>query len=627
MNFSGFPCLPQTKRIWLAAKSEMNTYAEFRATFICQPGHRVRLQIACDSVYAVYLNGSLAAFSGCCDYPWYKYFDSIDLTTFCREQNEISIRVWYIGADSQTYLKAEPGLMFELMQNDRVLLFSDEKICSRRITNYQCGAIRSITPQLGYTFSYDNSFVNELPFENSREYPVWQKLVKRTAPQLRLQPRFEVRYEKKENGWLIDLGTETVGFLELDFVSNKKQNLLLAYGEHLVNGEVPRLIKGRDFSVDFIAAPGENRYLNPFRRLAGRYIQIFCESEITISYIGIRPVEVPVTEKKVQFADPLDQKIFDVSVNTLKKCMHEHYEDCPWREQAMYALDSRNQMLCGYEAFEGSTYQKQQLLLMAQGQRKDGLLPICFPAGQDFPIPFFSLVYLKILDEYIAYIGDTSVLDEISSCAHRLMTAFSERVEDNGLIADFPYPYWNFYEWADESNNDYEITRTPDDPYEKCYDIILNAMYVHAAEIYNRLFLGSIDAAPTKAAIQKTFYDTDKKCYKLSTSGNAYSVLGNSMALLIGLGDEALAKKLLTDTSLIPVTLSMNTFFYDALLVFGETFRKDILADLRAKYSRMLNAGAQTFWETEKGWQDFDNAGSLCHGWSAIPVYYLKKLV
>ena len=27
-------------------------------------------------------------------------------------------------------------------------------------------------------------------------------------------------------------------------------------------------------------------------------------------------------------------------------------------------------------------------------------------------------------------------------------------------------------------------------------------------------------------------------------------------------------------------------------------------------------------WETEKGAADFDFAGSLCHGWSALPVYY-----
>ncbi len=33
-------------------------------------------------------------------------------------------------------------------------------------------------------------------------------------------------------------------------------------------------------------------------------------------------------------------------------------------------------------------------------------------------------------------------------------------------------------------------------------------------------------------------------------------------------------------------------------------------------------AGSTTCWETQYGAADFNNAGSLCHGWSALPVYY-----
>ena len=38
--------------------------------------------------------------------------------------------------------------------------------------------------------------------------------------------------------------------------------------------------------------------------------------------------------------------------------------------------------------------------------------------------------------------------------------------------------------------------------------------------------------------------------------------------------------------------------------------------------------GIGTVWETEDGERAFSNAGSLCHGWSALPIYYyhiLKK--
>jgi hypothetical protein len=41
----------------------------------------------------------------------------------------------------------------------------------------------------------------------------------------------------------------------------------------------------------------------------------------------------------------------------------------------------------------------------------------------------------------------------------------------------------------------------------------------------------------------------------------------------------------------------------------------------------MLDTGTTTFWETMGGWKTFENAGSLCHGWSAMPIYYYHKLL
>ena len=40
----------------------------------------------------------------------------------------------------------------------------------------------------------------------------------------------------------------------------------------------------------------------------------------------------------------------------------------------------------------------------------------------------------------------------------------------------------------------------------------------------------------------------------------------------------------------------------------------------------MVELGLGTVWETEQGEADFHNAGSLCHGWSALPIYYYHIL-
>ena len=40
----------------------------------------------------------------------------------------------------------------------------------------------------------------------------------------------------------------------------------------------------------------------------------------------------------------------------------------------------------------------------------------------------------------------------------------------------------------------------------------------------------------------------------------------------------------------------------------------------------MLTNGATSTWETIKGREDFLNAGSLCHAWTATPIYIFHKL-
>ncbi|MDY4186854.1 MAG: family 78 glycoside hydrolase catalytic domain [Candidatus Borkfalkiaceae bacterium] len=231
------------------------------------------------------------------------------------------------------------------------------------MNEYKNGYCKTITRQLGQSFLYDNTVVLS-EYSKSVEADKIYDLHKRNIKSLVLGDRLPINVIKKENSVIIDMGKEVAGFLDIDIKSQEIQKLLIAYGEHLTDGNVRRIIGDRDFSVEMIAKRGENKYLNSLRRIAGRYIEIFGESEIKINYIGIRPVEYTVEIKEKVFSDELTQRIYDTSVYTLKCCMHEHYEDYPWREQALYTMDSRNQMLCGYYAFQDGNkdYARQNLI-------------------------------------------------------------------------------------------------------------------------------------------------------------------------------------------------------------------------------------------------------------------------
>ena len=134
-----------------------------------------------------------------------------------------------------------------------------------------------------------------------------------------------------------------------------------------------------------------------------------------------------------------------------------------------------------------------------------------------------------------------------------------------------------------------------------------------------------VDKDSIKKAVRREFlvdgtYVIDKEC-------KVRSKLGNSLAILTGVAENGkeLAQKIKCGDNMEDITLSTATFMYDALLDANSLNKEFVLEDIRKKYNFMLDCGATTFWETIVGAKDFNNAGSLCHGWSAVPIYYFHK--
>ena len=614
-------------KIWDGNVTGSDRYLTFKGKFAAGDGKTV-LYVACDSIFTCRINGRIVAFGACQNYPFATPYRTFDVTDEAKRGGELEITVWHQGLDSQTGMNLDAFVAFRLAAGGVTLLESGKNISCAVVTGYENGRCKRITSQLGYGYAYDLTREGQEVYAPATEYgevTAYEWEIDREKADQVLFPPAPATLTKTDFGYSSDLGKETVGYLHFEADCARETELTITYGEHLREGRVARIIGDRDFSATIKCRKGKNVFDGLFRRFAGRHIEAVGEGA-TVTSLTLIPVERAVTKKVRKFDDSDFQKIYDVSVYTLLCSMHDHYEDCPWREQALYTLDSRNQMLCGYYAFEGFAFQRQNLLLIAKGLY-DGLLTLCFPMrGGNHAIPFFSLIYPVQVAEYIRYSGDKVILAEVGDVIKTIMKTFSARVESNGLIASFPYPYWNFYEWSDGSGNDADLSRTESDPFVKRYDTILNSAYVLAARACDEIFGTTTDVKATVRGIRETLFDDDRGEFTLSTADPRSSVLCNAIAILAGAGDEKLAEKIVSDDTLIPVTLSMNTCFYDALLSFGDKYRDFILADIKRKYLHMLDKGATTFWETELGAADFDGAGSLCHGWSAIPVYYLCRL-
>ena len=420
-----------------------------------------------------------------------------------------------------------------------------------------------------------------------------------------------------------------VGLLSLDFVSPAVQKITVAWGEDLQDGHVRQRIEHRDFSFDYVAKAGRNEYVNYMLRLGCRYIEIYTEAPIEIECVGLIPQVYPVEEKQVKIDNALDQKIYDACVNTLKLCMMEHYVDTPWREQCLYVYDLRNQALCGYHAFENGNadYVRANLKLISQDRREDGLLAICYPCGMDLTIPSFSLYYFMQVNEYLKNTGDITLAQEVYDKLISVLNVFINNRKD-GLVLKFEGEnHWNFYDWSPYLDG--ELHGTED----AIPDLMINLLFILALQNLREIAfkIGKSFAyedllEESKKRANEAFFNEDVGLYSMTVGGSEYTVLGNALAILaeLELDKEYVCEKIVKG-ELSDCSLSMKIFKYDALLATNkEKYQAWVLKEVRREYGKMIEQG-DTVWETIDGASAFDNAGSLCHGWSAIPILYLDE--
>ena len=131
----------------------------------------------------------------------------------------------------------------------------------------------------------------------------------------------------------------------------------------------------------------------------------------------------------------------------------------------------------------------------------------------------------------------------------------------------------------------------------------------------------------SKKYTREAFYNSVTGVFSMTIGGNDYTVLGNSLAILSGLTskkeNEAICEKI-ANGDLSDCSLSMKGFKFDALLATDKAkWQGHVRDEIRKDYGKMVENG-NTVWETSDGASAFDNAGSLCHGWSSVPILYLS---
>ena len=666
-------------------------YYDYQTTFTVDKEQKVLVYISAHSNYALWINGQFADCGQLPDYETRQIYDTLDISAFVKTgENLLQITQYVAGRAFSTGRPAIAAVIFAVEADGKTVKVSDETVLSGHNSRYAC-LHEDISGQCGYNCAYDATGEDTV-FENSVLADKPKNLIARPIEKVtvgplmtaklktqgifmdrdstllksqRMQTAFlstmlrqdliaggqvvslwagetlpdtelvwKIPEEHQADGayFIFDLGNEYAGFVDVELETEEAVQVFVGYGEQLTDLRVRANVGNRHFCFGYTAKPGKNRFFHPLQRIAGRYLQVHIYGRSgKLNYVGIRPADYPLTRQPVPVTDGLHKLIWDVSCKTLELCMHEHYEDCPWREQALYTMDSRTQMLCGYYAFKEYRFPRESLRTIAESLRPDGLLELCAPGLVDLNIPGYTAIYPRQILEYTQYSGDRTLIAECFDKLTFIVEKLRERVDETGLFSGHQgHEYWHFYEWRPGMHT-LGITEPG------FYEAPMQALVADAFFSYGKICRllektgGEVYEQAGKQLLEnahKVFFDAKTGAYKTRPDDAAPThELTQSLMLWAGGVPEEHKKSVeqaILGEKLIRTSLSMTVFTYEALLQ-NPRNRSYVLAQIEEIWGKMLRAGAQTFWETEDGAEDFGRAGSLCHGWSAVPVYIFAK--
>ena len=400
----------------------------------------------------------------------------------------------------------------------------------------------------------------------------------------------------------------------------------------------------------YIARPGRNRF-ERFNWTAIRAMQLVVRDApagIAIRRIGSIATHYPARpEGAFTCSDPFLTKLWEVGRHSVLQCMHDSWVDCPGREARQWVGDAVVQFDIAARAFGASVHplQRQFLDHAAEAQRSDGLVRMFAPgdiAPDALVIPDFTLLWIIAIERYHRQSGDADTVERIMPHVECALAWFERHLGAHGLLSDVPH--WHFIEWADLGRSGESAP--------------INALYAGAlraaaglAETLDRPGLAARygrrrDAVV--AALNDRHWDDARGVYVDSvdpvTGSQGRRVSQHANALMLAFGDVPIGRRAamlaaITDDRRLKLTAAppivpdgppfdetvdivrANSFYahfvYDGIATAG---RFDwVLNAMRDSYGPMLAAGASTLWES------FTPTASLCHGFSATPVYQLSR--
>jgi hypothetical protein len=376
----------------------------------------------------------------------------------------------------------------------------------------------------------------------------------------------------------------------------------------------------------------------PFWFRTFRYVELELEigsAPLELVRIGYRETSYPL-EKKTQFVTfPSDEeaKLWEISINTLRNCMHETYEDCPFYEQNQFSMDSRLQILFTYQLSHDDRLARKCMQEFYASRRADGLLETHFPAPLPVVnIPYFSLYWVIIVHDHMMYFGDEKLVRRYLGTVDGILDHFHQRIDGRGLVGRLEWDVWPFVDWAQQWSSvgdDHDFRNLAVPPAYGRTGVITYSSLLYSLTLQRaaRLcqFVGRHDteaeyrqrAAQLNEAVMKHFFrgeflvdGPDSSIEERSQHSQVFAVLCGALQ---GEAARTALRRALTDKSFVRCSYAMSFYVFEAARATGlyDELRGSLLEPWRSMILQNLTTWAESA----------SMARSDCHAWSAVPIH------
>lgn len=612
-----------------------NKIIYFRKHFTAANGSDFKIKIFADARYKLYLNGSFVNAGPSKANDLELFYDEFDLGKYLKAgENEIEVRVLCLASEA---LAKQHRFITSLRRSGMgVLEISGTLDGEQFITDktWECAvenAVEFIVPEYAYYTGIPEhikaSDYKKVKWEEATEVVDEEKLIYYgepsfwySYPSMIPSPKLVKKQIRLKPNSVYDFGYLATAYLEICLKG--KGRVKLTYAERYTKeGSDDRADLSGEIlgDYDIIDLDGELLF-EPYWFRCFRFIKIEVDGDVEFTNAYVYETGYPIEiSDEYDYGDETDNKLWEISRRTLKRCMHDTFNDCPYYEQLQYAMDTYLQSVYAYQVSPDDRLQRKAIRDFAMSQGAEGLTQCRTPSAQKQYIPSFSLYYVMMVVEHFNRYGDKNILDENIPHIMRVFSWYRRHSSADYLVEKSVY--WHFIDWAADFMAYWGVPPTEEGAALGIESLILSYTLKQVARITEGTAYESIGreysdwAQKINNSVNKLLYSEEKGLYSNTENKQLFSQHAQVWAVLSECADENRAKKIMEKSfELIgsQTTFAYAFFLFRALEKTGlYELRKDMLDQLR----QLVHNNCSTVPETPV------NARSECHAWSAVALY------